>query len=159
VVAVGLRFIEPVADVDAKLPGVTVTLVAPEVVQLSAALLPAVMLAGLAENDAMVGADAFAVLVTGDVQPTSPPPTRRNSATPQRLTSAKTQLSAFNLFPALDFIESMRNPSVLLAKTGGNASMQAFNQFCKNSCQFLPSRTGQEEDAFNLGPGIPHWQH
>jgi hypothetical protein len=142
VVAVGLRFIEPVADVDAKLPGVTVTLVAPEVVQLNVVLLPAVILAGLAENDAMVGAAVFAVLVTGDVQPTGPPLAQRISTTPQRPTSAKTQLSALNLLPTLDFIESMRNPSVLLAKTGGNASMQVFNQFCKNSCRFLLSRTG-----------------
>jgi hypothetical protein len=56
VVAVGLSVIEPVAEDDEKSPGVTVTLVAPEVVQFNVVLVPAVMLAGLAENDAMAGA-------------------------------------------------------------------------------------------------------
>lgn len=56
VVTAGLKTTEPLADVDAKLPGVTVMLVAFEVVQLSVVLAPAMMAAGLAEKDVMVGA-------------------------------------------------------------------------------------------------------
>jgi hypothetical protein len=85
VVADGLKDVEPVAEVDAKLPGVMVTLVAPEVAQLSVVLVPAMMLAGRAEKDAMVGA---AVCVTGPVdapfpQPTGPPQVERSKANPQ----------------------------------------------------------------------------
>ena len=85
VVADGLKDIEPVAEVDAKLPGVMATLVAPEVAQLSVVLLPGLMLAGLAEKDAMFGA---AVCVTAPVdaplpQPAGPAQVARNKANPQ----------------------------------------------------------------------------
>lgn len=56
VVVDGLNDVDPVAEVDAKLPGVMVRLVAPEVAQLKVVLAPPLMLAGLAEKEAMVGA-------------------------------------------------------------------------------------------------------
>jgi hypothetical protein len=72
VVVVGLRSTEPLADVDEKFPGVTVMPVAPEVDQFSVVPLPAVIAAGLAENDEMVG-DAGCVMVgKAFVQPVSP---------------------------------------------------------------------------------------
>lgn len=55
-VAVGLRAIDPFAEVDASVPGDTLTLVAPVVVQLNVVLVPAVMATGLAENEVIVGA-------------------------------------------------------------------------------------------------------
>jgi hypothetical protein len=73
VVAVGLRATEPVAEVDAKLPGVMVTLVGPDVVQLSVVLAPAVIEAGLAVKDAMVGAGSCLTVGIGAVQPANPP--------------------------------------------------------------------------------------
>jgi hypothetical protein len=85
VVVDGLKDVEPVAEVDAKFPGVMVTLVAPEVAQLSVVLVPEMMFVGLAEKDAMLGA---AVCVTGPVdapfpQPTGPPQVERSKANPQ----------------------------------------------------------------------------
>jgi hypothetical protein len=64
VVAAGLRTTEPLADVDENVPGVTVTLAAPEVVQLSVVLAPATMAAGPAEKEVIVGAGAS--WTTGD---------------------------------------------------------------------------------------------
>lgn len=72
VVAVGLRVTEPFADVVEKSPGVTVMPVAPEVVQLSVVLLPAVIAAGLAENEAMVGEAGCVIVGKACVQPASP---------------------------------------------------------------------------------------
>jgi hypothetical protein len=56
VVAVGLSVAEPLAEVDEKFPGETLTLVAPDVTQLSVVLAPAVIEAGFAENDEIAGA-------------------------------------------------------------------------------------------------------
>ena len=84
-VAVGLSTIDPLDDVDAKVPGVTVTLVAPVAVQLSVVLVPAVMAAGLAVNAEIVGAGTCGVVGNGDVQPVNP-------ATPGRLPN-RTSLS------------------------------------------------------------------
>ena len=55
VVAVGLTLVEPLAEVDVKVPGVMATLVAPVVSQLSVLLAPKVILVGLAANELMVG--------------------------------------------------------------------------------------------------------
>jgi hypothetical protein len=46
VVAVGLMFVEPLADVDVNVPGVMAILVAPVVAQLSVLLEPEVILVG-----------------------------------------------------------------------------------------------------------------
>jgi hypothetical protein len=54
-VAVGLTVVEPLTDVDVNVPGVMARLVAPLVTQLSALLEPAVMLAGFAVKELMVG--------------------------------------------------------------------------------------------------------
>ena len=51
----GLTLVEPLADVDVKVPGVMATLVAPVVVQLSVLLEPELILVGLAVNELMVG--------------------------------------------------------------------------------------------------------
>jgi hypothetical protein len=55
VVAVGLTLVEPLADVDVKVPGVMAILVAPVVAQLSVLLEPETMLAEFAVNELMVG--------------------------------------------------------------------------------------------------------
>lgn len=54
-VAVGLRLVEPLSELDVNVPGVMAMLVAPLVVQLSVLLEPDVMLVGLAEKEPMVG--------------------------------------------------------------------------------------------------------
>jgi hypothetical protein len=81
VVAAGLRTTEPLADVEAKVPGVTVMPVAPEVVQLSVVLAPAMMAVGFAENVVMVGAGACLMVGNACVQLISPAQAgRRTSA-------------------------------------------------------------------------------
>lgn len=56
-VAAGLTFVEPLADVEVNVPGVTATLVAPETDQLKALLEPETMLAGFAAKEPMCGAE------------------------------------------------------------------------------------------------------
>jgi hypothetical protein len=68
VVAVGLTFVEPLADVEVNVPGVMARLVAPVVAQLSVLLEPEVILVGLAVKELMVGLlGMFTVTVSIDV--------------------------------------------------------------------------------------------
>jgi len=71
VVAVGLTFVEPVADVDMKFPGVIAILVAPLVAQLSVLLDPAARLVGLAVNALIIGM-AGGLTVTVKVEVVAP---------------------------------------------------------------------------------------
>ena len=71
-VAVGLRTTDPLADVDAKVPGVTVTPVAPVAAQFRVVVEPAMIDAGLAENVLIVGAATSLMVGTACVQPASP---------------------------------------------------------------------------------------
>ena len=57
VVAVGLTFMDPVADVEVKLPGVMAMLVAPDVIQLSVLLEPELTPVGLAVKELIVGSE------------------------------------------------------------------------------------------------------
>jgi hypothetical protein len=59
---VGLTLVEPVADVDVKLPGAIAILVAPLVTQFNVLLEPEAMLVGLAANEATVGAPGVVTL-------------------------------------------------------------------------------------------------
>ena len=63
-VAVGVTVVEPVADVDVKVPGVMATLVAPVADQVSLPLEPEAMVAGLAVREPITG---LAAPVTGTV--------------------------------------------------------------------------------------------
>jgi hypothetical protein len=72
VVAVGLTFVEPFAEVEENVPGVMLKLDAPVVVQLSALLEPALMLAGLAAKELITGLPEFAVTVTVTVDVVEP---------------------------------------------------------------------------------------
>jgi hypothetical protein len=64
VVVVGLTVVEPLADVDVKVPGVMAILVAPFVDQLSVLLEPEAILAGLGVKELIVGTlPAFTVTV------------------------------------------------------------------------------------------------
>lgn len=72
VVVAGLRATDPLADVDANVPGVTAMPVAPVVAQFSVVLVPAIMDAGLAENVLIVGAATSLVVGNACVQPASP---------------------------------------------------------------------------------------
>ncbi len=71
-VALGVTVVEPLADVDVKLPGLMPMLVAPLVVQLSVLLPPAVMLGRFAVNELIVGFGFVAVTVTVAVLVTEP---------------------------------------------------------------------------------------
>jgi len=68
VVAIGLTFVEPLADVDVNVPGVIAILLAPVVAQLSVLVAPEVTLVGLAVNELIVGSpDVFTVTVAVEV--------------------------------------------------------------------------------------------
>ena len=54
-VAVGLTLVEPLANVDVKVPGVMAIALAPVVDQLSVLAAPEVILAGLAVKETMIG--------------------------------------------------------------------------------------------------------
>ena len=72
VVTIGLRTTEPLADVDANVPGVTAMPVAPVAAQFRVVVEPAMIDAGLAENVLIVGAATSLVIGAGFVQPASP---------------------------------------------------------------------------------------
>jgi hypothetical protein len=59
VVAVGLKLVEPLADVDVNVPGVMAMLVDPEVAQLTVLLEPELMVVGFAENELIDGDEPF----------------------------------------------------------------------------------------------------
>jgi hypothetical protein len=68
VVAVGLTFVDPLADEEVNVPGVMAILVAPVVAQLSVLLDPEVMLVGLAVKELITGLLAvFTVTVAVEV--------------------------------------------------------------------------------------------
>ena len=67
-VAVGLTLVEPLANVDVKVPGVMAIALAPVVDQLSVLAAPEVILAGLAVKETMIGLFVdVTVTVTVDV--------------------------------------------------------------------------------------------
>ena len=59
VVTVGFIVVEPLADVEVKVPGVMAILVAPAATQLSVLLVPEFMLVGFATKDVIIGPDPF----------------------------------------------------------------------------------------------------
>jgi hypothetical protein len=68
VAAVGLTFVEPLADVDVNVPGAMARLVAPVIVQFSVLLEPEAILVGLAVNELIIGLLAvFTVTVSVDL--------------------------------------------------------------------------------------------
>jgi len=69
---VGLTVVDPLAELDVKVPGVMAMLVAPVVAQLSVLLAPEAMLAGLAVNELIEGGVGAAVTVTLAVAVTEP---------------------------------------------------------------------------------------
>jgi hypothetical protein len=81
VVVVGLRITDPLADVDANVPGVTAMPVAPVVAQFTVVVLPAMMVAGLAVKEEMVGAATSLMVGNFFTQPARPAKVgKRNSA-------------------------------------------------------------------------------
>jgi len=80
--------VEPLADVEVKVPGVMAILVAPAAAQLSVLLVPEFMLVGFAVNEVIVGPDSFDNEFDELVpQPSSPTQTVRTRTRAQRCTS------------------------------------------------------------------------
>jgi hypothetical protein len=86
VVAEGLTFVEPLADVDVNVPGVMAILVAPADVQLSALLVLELMLVGFAVKEVIVGTEPVPEAELDELvpQPTSPTQTARIRTNSQR---------------------------------------------------------------------------
>lgn len=93
VVADGLTLVEPVAEVDVNVPGVTAMLVAPLVTQFKVLLDPALMLALLAVKDVIVGAEPFtgpgSLLVAAAPQPVRP----KDNTTRKKTNAQESRLS------------------------------------------------------------------
>ena len=158
VVADGLKDIEPVAEVEAKLPGVMVMLVAAEVAQLSVVLVPAVILAGLAEKDAMVAAEVCVRALVDVSQPTGPPHATRSRAKPQRPLFSRTNPSSPSHFPEFDKAEPMRNPSAGMIESPAQTSVESIplRKSAWNSPSRLPSApTSKKGKARQSEPGNP----
>jgi hypothetical protein len=110
VVAVGLTFIDPVADVDVNVPGVMAILVAPAVAQLSVLLAPEFMPVGLAAKELIVGSERIAGDEFEEPQSTSPRQAKRMRINAQRFDREELSSRQLNLFRPNELVESMRNP-------------------------------------------------
>jgi len=93
VVAVGLMLMEPLADVDVKVPGLIATPVAPATSQLSVLLEPEFMLVGFAVKEVIVGAAPFSEF-DPDVAPQPPSPAQANSSK-TRISAQRSSLRMF----------------------------------------------------------------
>jgi hypothetical protein len=93
VVAVGLTLIEPLAEADVNVPGVTAMLVAPVAAQLSVLLAPEFMLVGFALKDVIAGMEPFPT-VGGltEAQPVKPTPATKATNTAQRARTRESRL-------------------------------------------------------------------
>jgi hypothetical protein len=111
VVVVGLRDIVPVAAFDEKVPGDTAILVAPEVVQLSVVLAPAVRVCGLAEKVLMVGAATCGMVGKAVVQPDNKAVITSSRTTARISTTDKLSSKTPAFLVSVCIAESMRNPS------------------------------------------------
>jgi len=85
VVAVGLRTTDPFAEVDANVPGVIATFVAPVAAQLSVVVEPLMIDVGLAEKELIVGAPTCLRVGSFSVQPASP--AKADKSTSARITT------------------------------------------------------------------------
>jgi hypothetical protein len=115
VVDVGLTLVEPFADTEVNVPGVTATLAAPVVTQLSVLPEPDLMLAGLAVKDVTAGAEPVCGLVVDGSgllveppQPVAPADTKRARAAARSPSPVRTELTFFRL--AVEVGERKRNP-------------------------------------------------
>lgn len=92
VVAVGFTVVEPLVDVEVKFPGVMAMLVAPVTAQLSVALAPELMVAGLVVKEVMEGGEPDPEEEFGMVepQPARPRQAHRIRASEERLVVRRT---------------------------------------------------------------------
>jgi hypothetical protein len=128
VVAVGLTLVEPLADVDVKVPGVMEMLVAPDVAQLSVLLVPELMLVGLAVKELIVGAEFFPdgeLDEVGEEQLDRPAHRNIVRTSAQRSRREELRSRGLNLFLQNGLRKSMRNPVVV-----GRTSLITFGSSC-----------------------------
>lgn len=112
VVAVGLIVVEPLADVDVKVPGVIAMLVAPATTQLKLLPAPELILAGFAVKDVIVGTALFAEGALADVvepQPASPIPAKSTRTRVQRSGLKELRSRQLGVFSANELVEPMNN--------------------------------------------------
>jgi hypothetical protein len=105
VVAVGLTLVEPVADVEVKVPGEMETVVALLVAQFRVLVAPEFTLVGLAAKDEIEGMDEAGGAFREDVV-----------ALPQPDKAAQTAESSKMRAPASDGLELSRFPNLLMQK-------------------------------------------
>jgi len=96
VVTVGFIVVEPLTDVEVKVPGMMAILVAPAAAQLSVLLVPAFMLVGFAVNEVIVGTEPFPEDELDELvpQPSSPTQMARIRTRAQRCTPEELNLQS-----------------------------------------------------------------
>jgi hypothetical protein len=117
VVAVGLTLLEPFAELDVKVPGVMLMLVAPEVAQLRLLLAPEVMLAGFATKEVIVGREEFP---PGEFD-APPQPTSSTHADRRRISMV---LAIYVLRLGMEKIDESCDPSDFMTKAAGTVAVR-----------------------------------
>lgn len=113
VVAVGLMFVEPLADVDANVPGVMAIRVAPGATQLSVLLAPEFTFVGSAVKEVIVGTEPFpepALDEAIEPQPASPAQANKMRTSERRSGPDELRPRERPLFRRDELVERMRNP-------------------------------------------------
>jgi hypothetical protein len=114
VVAAGLIVIAPLCDVEANVPGATLTLVDPVVAQFSVVVVPAVIAAGLAVNEVIAGAATCGIVGYGCVHAVSPAAAESSSVIAPIPTSIAESPRLSVPFSPRRFQKFMRNLSAAL---------------------------------------------
>ena len=123
VVVVGLMLVEPLADVDANVPGVMAILVAPPAAQISVLLVPEFMLVGSAVKEVMAGAEPFAEgeLDEGiELQPASPKQANRMRTSARGSSPEELSPRELSLFLQNELVKAMRNAFVAVGYQSSN---------------------------------------
>jgi len=115
VVAVGLTLVEPLADVDVKVPGVMAILVAPVVTQLRVLLAPEFMPVGFAEKEVIVGLGPFPGDEVDVPQSTTPAQASRMKTSAQRSGLEEMRPQEPALFLENELVKPKCKPPMLLA--------------------------------------------
>ena len=110
VVVVGLTLVEPLPEVDVKLPGVMEMLVAPEVAQLRVLLEPEFMPLGFAANDVIVGSEPLVEEELTEPQLTSPAQAQRISKSRQLWKFAEPKKAEMCRHRKQELLDSMNRP-------------------------------------------------
>ena len=124
--------VEPLADVDANVPGVMAILVAPAAAQLSLLLAPELMLVGFAANEVIVGTEPFPDGEPAELVPQLASPIQADRMTIRAQPCGTEVLSPreLSLFPQNEFVEFMPGPFVAAGYTHSSLANSVYCPRC-----------------------------